>query len=65
MYVEDQLQSARRYYNGTVRDYNTLIESFPGLIVAGIFGFKRAEFFEIEFATERKVPEVNVSGEVK
>ncbi len=63
--VEDQLQSARRYYNGAVRDYNTIIESFPGLIVAGAFGFKPAEFFEIEFATERRNPEVKISGEVK
>jgi len=63
--VEDQLQSARRYYNGAVRDYNTIVESFPGLIVAGAFGFKPAEFFEIEYATERKAPEVNISAQEK
>lgn len=63
--VEDQLQSARRYYNGAVRDYNTVIESFPGLVVAGILGFKPAEFFEVEFATEREAQEVNISKEVK
>ncbi len=63
--IEDQLQMARRYYNGAVRDYNTAIETFPGLIVAGIFGFKPADFFEIEFATERRTPEVNISGQIK
>lgn len=60
--VEDDLQSARRYYNGAVRDYNTAIESFPGLIIAKAFGFKPAEFFEIEFATERRAPQVNISA---
>lgn len=54
--VEDQIQYARRYYNATVRDYNTRIQSFPGVIVANAFHFEKAEFFEIEFATEREAP---------
>jgi len=58
--VEDQLQSARRYYNGAVRDYNTVIESFPGIIAANLFNFKPAEFFELEYSTERKTPEVKI-----
>ncbi len=37
--IEDQIQLARRYYNGTTRDYNTLIESFPQLIIAALFQF--------------------------
>lgn len=56
--IEDQLQYARRYYNGSVRDYNTLVESFPGLIPARLFGFRPAPFFEIENAIERQAPEV-------
>ncbi|MFA6217586.1 MAG: LemA family protein [Candidatus Omnitrophota bacterium] len=56
--VEDQIQMARRYFNGTVRNNNILVESFPSNLVAGMFNFKIAEFFEIEFATERKAPEV-------
>jgi LemA protein len=56
--AEDELQMARRYYNGTVRNYNTAIESFPGNLVTGLFSFTRAEFFEIEYATERQVPDV-------
>lgn len=56
--IEDQIQMARRYYNGTVRNYNILTESFPSNIIAQWFNFKKADFFEIEYATERKVPEV-------
>ncbi|MEX2580828.1 MAG: LemA family protein [Verrucomicrobiales bacterium] len=58
--VEDQIQYARRYYNGSVRDYNTCIESFPANLAAGAFGFKGRPFFEIELATEKQNPEVNL-----
>jgi LemA protein len=57
--AEEQLQLARRYYNGAARDYNTMVESFPSNMIARIFGFSKAEFFEIEPATEREVPKVN------
>jgi LemA protein len=43
--IESDLQNARRYYNGTVRDYNTTIQMFPGSIFAGIFGFAARAFF--------------------
>jgi len=56
--VEDQIQLARRYYNGCVRDYNIRVESFPGMAVAALTGFRSEEFFEIEYATERAVPDV-------
>jgi LemA protein len=58
--IEDEIQLARRYYNGTVRDFNILVESFPSNILAMIFIFKRAEFFEIEVATQREVPIVKL-----
>lgn len=58
--IEDELQLARRYYNGTVRNYNIASESFPGNIFARAFGFGRADFFEIEYATERAVPDVKL-----
>jgi LemA protein len=58
--IEDNIQYARRFYNGTVRDYNNLVQSFPSLIVARVFGFSPAEFFEIETATERSAPEVKL-----
>ena len=49
---------ARRYYNGTVRNNNVLIESFPSNLVANTFSFKKAEFFEIEDPNARNVPKV-------
>lgn len=58
--VEEQLQYARRYYNGAVRDNNNLVESFPSNLVAGGFGFHAAEFFEIELASQRQAPEVSL-----
>ncbi len=56
--VEDDLQYARRYYNGAVRDNNNLIQSFPVNLVAGPLGFREAEFFEIELASQRQAPRV-------
>lgn len=46
--VENDIQLARRYYNAVVRDYNTLCETFPALIVANIFGFARKQYFEMD-----------------
>jgi LemA protein len=46
--VETDIQFARRYYNGAVRNLNTRIESFPDLLLAGMFAFKAAEYFEFE-----------------
>ena len=43
--AEDKIQSARRFYNGNVRDYNTRLQSFPTNVVANGFGFKAREFF--------------------
>jgi LemA protein len=59
--VEDQVQYARRYYNGAVRDYNTLVQSFPSNILASVFNFKEEPFFEISLATERETPGVSIS----
>ncbi len=58
--VEDDLQYARRYYNGAVRDNNNLVQSFPVNLVAGTLGFREAEFFEIELASQRKAPQVSL-----
>jgi len=46
--VEADIQFARRYYNGAVRNLNTRIESFPDLLLARIFAFSAAEYFEFE-----------------
>lgn len=56
--IEEQLQYARRYYNGSVRDNNNLVESFPSMLVARSFGFASAAFFEIELASQRSAPEI-------
>lgn len=58
--VENELQLARRYFNGTVRDLNVLTQSFPSNIVANTFNFKPEEFFEIETVSERNTPEVKL-----
>ena len=57
--TEEQVQLARRYYNGTVRDWNVLVEAFPSNLIASIFRFELAEYFEIELATERALPKVD------
>jgi LemA protein len=58
--VENDIQFARRYYNGSVRDLNNLVQTFPSLLVARGFNFSPAEFFEIETATERTAPAVKL-----
>jgi LemA protein len=55
--IEDAVQSARRYYNAVVRDLNTKVQQFPSNIVAGLFGFRSREFFEIP-DSEREAPKV-------
>ena len=57
--IEDQIQLARRYYNGAVRDYNVMIQQFPSNLVAGFGNFTPAQFFEIENAADRAVPKVS------
>jgi len=56
--IEGDLGNSRRYYNATVRDFNTSIQQFPGVIVANITGFKAREFFELENKEEAKNVEV-------
>lgn len=56
--TEDKIQAARRFYNTTTMALNTSIESFPTNLIAGMFSFKKGEFFEIEEAAERATPKV-------
>jgi LemA protein len=60
--IEDQIQLARRYYNGTVRDYNVMVAQLPSNLIAGIGAFKAAAYFEIESATDRDVPKAGFAG---
>ena len=59
--VEDELQMARRYYNGAVRNLNVMVESFPSNLVAGLFGFRLRDYFEID-DRDRAVPQVGFGG---
>jgi LemA protein len=56
--VEQELQLARRYYNGAVRNYTVAITEFPSSVAASIGGFKAVPYFEITSADEREVPNV-------
>lgn len=58
--VEDHLQHSRRFYNGAVRILNTRVQSFPHLLVAGPLGFRAAEYFSVEEASERSSPAVQI-----
>lgn len=57
--VEDEIQMSRRYYNGATRDMNVRVESFPSNLVANNFGFRKAEYFEIDDPQDRAVPDVS------
>ncbi len=59
--VEDHLQYARRYYNGSVRDYNNAVESFPSNLLASSFNFSPAPYFEVEEVIERSAPRVDIN----
>lgn len=56
--TENKIQAARRFYNGNVIQLNNKVETVPTNIIANMFGFKLAEFFEIEEG-EKAVPQVN------
>lgn len=58
--IESEIQYARRYFNGAVREYNTLIQSFPAVLIAQRFGFQEAEYFELDDNSKaREVPKVD------
>jgi len=61
--TEDRLQASRRLYNGNVREFNNRCEMFPTNMLASMFHFEKAEFFEIESAVERQAPTVNLGGQ--
>jgi LemA protein len=59
--LEDQLQMARRYYNGTVRDYNIAIQSVPDVLIAGLAGFREEHFFQADEAA-KATPSIDFAG---
>jgi len=62
--VEENIQLSRRYYNATVRDFNTKIEVFPNNLLASPFGFKKRDFFQAS-DDEKKNVKVSFSDEKK
>jgi len=56
--IENDIEKSRRYYNGTARENNTLVESFPSNIVANMYKFEKVSYFELENIAEREVPTV-------
>jgi LemA protein len=56
--TENKVSFSRQFYNDQVLGFNTKIESVPTNIIAGMFNFKQAEFFEIETPAERQAPKV-------
>jgi LemA protein len=56
--LEDEMQMARRYYNGTAREQNDRVRQFPGNLLASTFGFGAIAYFELDSPDERNVPSV-------
>jgi LemA protein len=57
--VEDELQGSRRYYNATVRDLNTSVQSFPAVLVAGPLGFREEPFYQDDDPAIQSAPKVS------
>lgn len=57
--TENKIQSARRFYNSMVRDFNTMIQSFPSNIIAGMFNFAKKDFFDLEEEAAREPVKVS------
>jgi len=53
--TEDKIQAARRFYNGSARDLNIKLKTFPNILFAGMLGFKEREFFEVDEAEKEAV----------
>jgi LemA protein len=62
--TEDRLQTARRFYNANVRDYNRRVQAFPSNLVANVFNFEEEQFFEVDEALrgDGGVPRVDFTG---
>src|SRR5699024_2320229 len=57
--TEDRIAAGRRFYNANVRDMNTKVETFPPSIIASMFNFSRAEYFEVNDPVVRAAPRVS------
>jgi LemA protein len=59
--LENELQMARRYYNGAVRNLNVLVQSFPSNLIASVLGFAPRDYFELADAADRATPQVELA----
>ena len=53
--IEDEIANSRKYYNGTVRNFNNKIQMFPSSIIAKIFGFKESKMFEANIEEKNNI----------
>jgi LemA protein len=60
--IEEDIQKARNRYNSNVASFNTLIESFPAKFIARKYGFEKKNYFTLDLATQRELPEVEFSA---
>jgi LemA protein len=58
--TENQIAFSRQHYNGTVREFNTSLQTFPTVLIAGMFGFRERDYFQIDEA-DAAVPTVDLS----
>lgn len=59
--METEIERSRRYFNGCVRNLNNAVETFPNNLLAGMFGFKRKNFYEVDDASNRQAPTVAIA----
>jgi LemA protein len=57
--LEDKILAARRFFNASILDYNTAIQTFPGNVFAGMFKFEKKESFGVKDETVKEVPKVD------
>jgi len=63
--IESDIQNARNRFNGVVRRYNTLTESFPSRYIAGKYNYAKKEYFTLELSTQREMTSVDFSSSSK
>ena len=59
--IEEDIQKARNRYNSSINKFNTLVESFPASLIARKFRFKKQDYFSLDLATQRELPEIHFS----
>ena len=60
--TENKISFARQFYNDIATQYNIALQAFPSNVIAGLFGFKPSELFEITDGKERELPKVNLNS---